>query len=422
VIQALDRASSLMSKLAGGIIVKGITDVYPQEIKQNQIKLSTKHINRILGSNLSDKEIISKLTGLELKVDKDMVRIPTFRVDLKQPIDLVEEVARLVNYTNLPSRKFTKIPYESSKSILETQINFVRDEMISLGVQEAYTTSMIKEEEAALFIEDETIPILNPISDDMNTMRPSLFPGLLRSIAYNTNRHNKDLRLFEIGRVFQKSSDEKLPCQPYKLAMVLTGSRYNTSWNSPKDNVDFYDIKGYLEAFIGKLFLDNSNIILYDRIKYISDDQSVIMQISGKKVGECGQISSQVLKVFGITDAVYGFELNLDTIFSKMDMNRQFKPIPRFPFVERDLAFILDRAITSSEVVEFIQKTGSTLLKDVEIFDIYKGEKLGDDKISLAVRMRFQSQERTLNDKEVDEIFDRIIASVNKKFKSSLRE
>ncbi len=422
VIRALNRAASLMSDIAGGTVVEGILDIYPKAITPEHIPLDPHHINRILGTDLTENKIKGKLTSIELKIDSNCVQIPTFRVDLKQPIDLVEEVARLVNYTNLPSKKVTEIPYENQQSSLERHLNFMREQMLGLGVQEAFTSSMIKYEEAEPFTDNELVRILNPVSDDMNTMRPSLFPSLLKALAHNINRHNKDLSLFEIGRVFNNYNNSDLPNQPYKLAMILTGSRYREGWNTPNNEVDFYDIKGYLEALIGKIFLDNSDIILYDRIKHFSAEQSVALQISGNKVGECGQISEQVLKVFGIKEKVFGFELNLDVIFQHLNLSRQYQPIPKFPFVERDLAFILNRSVTAGAVIEFIQKAAGDLLKEIEIFDIYRGEKLGDDKYSLAVRMRFQSLERTLNDIEVDEIFNRIITKVNHEFKSSLRE
>ncbi|MBN2426091.1 MAG: phenylalanine--tRNA ligase subunit beta [Calditrichaceae bacterium] len=422
VLKALNRAASLMASLAGGTVVSGICDVYPAEITPDKIPLDCTYVNKILGSDLSEKVIRQKLSGLELDVRKDEIIVPTFRVDLKTEIDLVEEVARLINYSNLPSKRVTNIPYEIEQRPLEKQINLVRQTMINLGLQEALTTSMIRKEEAQFFSDKEPVSILNPVSDDMSVMRNSLFPGLLHAVSYNRNRHNKNLRFFEIGRVFdQIKGQDNLPDQPYKAAVVICGKRYSEGWNTSAEPVDFYDIKGFLESFLDKLFLDNSDIILYDTSSYFDNNLSMNLIVSQQITGACGRFSDKIIKFFDIDEEVYGFEINLDALFRHLDLSRQYTPIPKFPFVERDLAFVLEDSITAKSVADCIRKRGGELLKNLQIFDVFRGGKLGNDKKSLAIRMRFQSAERTLTDKEVDGIFNRIIVKVNKEFNASLR-
>ena len=422
VLKALNRAASLMATLAGGTVVSGICDVYPAEIAPDKIPLDCAYVNKILGSDLSEKVIRQKLSGLELDVRKDEVVVPTFRVDLKKKIDLVEEVARLINYSNMPSKKVTSIPYEIEQRPLEKQINLVRQIMINLGLQEVLTTSMIRKEEAQFFSDKEPVSILNPVSDDMSVMRNSLFPGLLNAVSYNRNRHNKNLHFFEIGRVFdQIRSQDNLPDQPYKAAVVICGNRYSEGWNNSAEPVDFYDIKGLLESFLDKLFLDNSDIILYDTSSYFDYNLSMNLIVSQQITGACGLFSDKIIKFFDIDEEVYGFEINLDALFRHLDLSRQYTPIPKFPFVERDLAFVLEDSITAKSVADCIRKTGGELLRNLQIFDVFRGGKLGNDKKSLAIRMRFQSAERTLTDKEVDRIFNRIIVKVNKEFNASLR-
>ncbi len=423
VITAINRASSLMQDLAGGTVAEGICDVYPKEIKPHRIPLNHDKINRLLGTSFSLDEIKERLLSVHLGIDGNDVVIPTFRPDLKINVDLAEETARLVNYSNLPVNLVTEVLYEQEQPCLEKRNTFLRNCMLELGIQEAFSSSMLKESEASPFTQEDVIRIMNPISDDLTVMRPSLLPGLLKAISYNINRNIHNIHFFEIGRIFKNFKGEKLPEQPYSLAAVICGERFIPDWSSKNTEIDFFDIKGFLENFISKISLDNSNFILYDNPCYFLVQETIAL-LAGEKdlVGLCGKIDPQICSLFGIETSVYAFELNVDILSRYFNNERTYKPVPRYPYSEKDMALVFNESVLSGDVLNYIQKIAGSLLNDIFVFDIFRGGNLPGDKKSLAVKMRFQSYERTLSDKEVDKLFHKIIDKTCKEFDASLRK
>ena len=418
---ALNRAAYLMEKYAAGTVVGGVADVYPQEIKPNRVPFHPEKINRLLGTDYSREFIVEKLQRLELTVQNDSVVVPTFRVDIKQGVDLAEEVGRTVNYSNLPVKEYTTIHYQTPLSDGEKKLRFFTRNMLELNLREAFCASMIKLSEAELFQNGGQIAILNPISDDMTTMRPSLLPGLLKAVNHNINRNMNDVRLFESGRIFTHYRPGQLPDQPYSLALVLSGKRWQEGWNSKPDMVDFYDIKGYLESFLAKIALDNFQFILYDQSSYLCAEEALALEVNNRQMGVCGKIKPEISTRFGIDQPVYAFEINLDLISEVVQFERQYVPVSRYPYSERDMAFLLDDSTPAGSVLTFIRKNAGDLLQDLQVFDVFRGGNIEAGKKSAAFRMRFQALDRTLGDKEVDKIFRRLIKQVEKQFHASLR-
>ena len=420
---AINRAASLIAELAGGKIPAGMVDVYPKPIEPLTIDFRPERVNKVLGSTLSRETIVDKLRSIQLQIDGNRAVVPTFRVDLKSEIDLVEEVARLVNFSNLPARETTEIPYEFEQPRTEIVLQFLRQKMLETGVQEIFTNSMLKKEEAAYFEQGGTpIHILNPISDDMAAMRPSLLPGMLKAVAHNINRNQFNLQFFEIGRVFTDYQTNELPHQPYQVAAVITGNRYPEHWSQKAQPVDFYDIKGLLETFLSKIFLDNIQFILYDKARYFDSSQTIAIQIKNNIIGLCGKVDEAVCGALGIERDVFAFEVNADELSELIRFERIYEPIPRFPYVEKDLAFVIDDSILSADLLDFIRQTAGKLLRDVDVFDVFSGKSVPKGKKSVAIRLRFQSPERTLKDEEVDKIFRRIIQRVTLNFGITLRD
>jgi len=421
--RAIDRAASLMAELSGGTVLSGTVDVYPRPIETAGISFRPERVNKVLGSSLSEETIIEKLRSIQLSVDGHRVTVPTFRVDLKSEIDLIEEVARLVNFSNLPSKETTEIRYEFEQTRGEVLLQFLRQKMLETGLQEIFTNSMIKKEEAVHFeTGGEPIHILNPISDDMAVMRPSLLPGMLKSVGHNINRNQFNLHFFEIGRIFTNYRPNELPDQPYHLAAMITGSRYPEHWSQKVQPVDFYDIKGLLEAFLDKIFLDNIEFILYDKAGYLDSSQSIAIQLKNNIIGLCGKVDESVCAAFGIEREVFAFELDVDTVAEQIDFERTYEPIPKFPYVEKDLAFVIRDEVQAAELLEFIRKTAGPLLRELTVFDVFTGKSVAQGKKSVAIRLRFQSAERTLKDEEVDVIFRKIIRRVTENFGITLRD
>ncbi|MGD9898936.1 MAG: phenylalanine--tRNA ligase subunit beta [Calditrichaceae bacterium] len=422
VLQALNRAAALISDIAGGDIARGIVDVYPEPVEKQEVHFRPERVNRLLGSNLENAVIIEKLESLGIVYSQNKAVIPTFRVDLQREVDLIEEVARLVSYENLPVNITTEIPYETDEFTSENLISQMRANLIELGLNESFSNSMLPSDEVQPFSQGENVTILNPISDDMTTMRPALLPGLLKAVAYNQNRNISDIRLFEIGRVFRNYKKDRLPDQPKTIAGVISGKRFPQTWNSSKELVDFYDIKGIAESFLAKIFLDNFHIILYDKYAYMLGQETIAFLFKEQIFGYCGRVDDQIIKSFGINNPVYAFEFDVDLIVGNLKTSKKYAPVPKFPYIEVDMALVMGEEIGSADVIKFVSETGRPLLNHVEVFDVYRGDKLPEAQKSLAIRMRFQSPKRTLSDNEVDKIFRKIISESELKFNAKLRK
>ncbi len=422
VLQALNRAAALISEIAGGEIAQGIVDVYPDPVEKQEVHFRPERVNKLLGSNLETTVIIEKLKSLGIVYGQNKAIIPTYRVDLQREVDLIEEVARLVSFENLPVNITTEIPYEIDENSSEKIVSRMRDNLIELGLNESFSNSMLRSDEAQPFSQGENVTILNPISDDMTTMRPSLLPGLLKAIAHNQNRNIQDIRLFEIGRVFRNYKKDQLPDQPKIIAGVISGRRFPQTWNSSTEMIDFYDAKGISESFIAKIFLDNFHIILYDKYVYLSGQETIAFSYKNQIFGYCGRVDDKIIKSFGINNPVYAFEFDVDLIVGKLTTSKKYAPVPKFPYIEVDMALVMNEEISSADVISFVSEIGRPLLNHVEIFDVYRGNNLLESQKSLAIRMRFQSSERTLSDKEVDKIFRKIISESERKFNARLRK
>ena len=276
---ACDRAAWLMAELAGGEVLEGIVDEYPVKIKPKKVKVRLKRINHLLGTRLSEKEVSSIFSRLEISYQKGEAIIPTFRPDLEREVDLIEEVARLINYDNIPVKEQTNIDYDVSPNRDEILHQFLKSEIREQGYYEVLTNSMVSSRELETIEKNDFVKIMNPISDDMNIMRRSLIPGLLKVLAYNLNRNATELRIYEMGRVFHSSETESPDSQPYFLSGLMYGLRRHPGWSEEESEVDFYDIKGSVEAYLDKIFLDNFELILYDKTIYFDQDQVIGIRI-----------------------------------------------------------------------------------------------------------------------------------------------
>ncbi len=408
VIFALDRAAAMIADLAGGTVLNGHIDVYPQPIAPVTVPLKLERVNRILGSDLADSEIIGLLSRVHLNYDQGRVSVPSYRHDIKLDIDLIEEVARLKNYDNLPTSVYEPLSLEQPVRIREVTFRLLRDALTHVGLQEVFTNSMISEKQLIAPEEKKAVKILNPISDDLAFMRQSIYSGLLPVVAYNLNRHQNMVHIFEIGRVFNHS-EEELPEQPTRVAIALSGPRAPQNWATPEEQVDFYDLKGILEGFFNEIHLDNIRFILYSDSSLYQKHHAAEIYIDDKKAGTCGLFNRATCKRFGINQAVYGAELDYDVMEKSLKRELKYQTIPRFPYIEKDVAFVVDKAMSAEEVISLIRKYGGRLLTGIDVFDVYEGEKIASGKKSIAFRLRFQSLERTLKDSEVEHIFRKII-------------
>ncbi|MEE9225728.1 MAG: phenylalanine--tRNA ligase subunit beta [Bacteroidota bacterium] len=428
-VTAVDRAAQLMAEVTGGEVLQGVVDVYPKKLRRRKVRLRTGRVNEFLGTSLPNSQIRGILLSLGLSVKRVrnstfLVEIPSFRVDLEREIDLIEEVARIFGYDNIEERQVVSVQLSG----VAPEVSFrdtVREYMIGAGFQEIVTNSM-QQKEIVDSCSEKSVYVMNPMSKDMAALRASLVPGMLGAIQHNLNRGNKNLRLFELGRVF--SLDSSSPRSAYvkgyveeeRVCVGFTGDANLAAWYGPSRRADIFDLKGELEAFFEKISLDKIRFIYYSRSNTLSETP-VFIEINGSYAGYFAQVNDEWLKRFEIGQDVFVWELDVDLLQTSRRVNRKYNRLPRFPVVPRDLAFTVDRSIGVEELKECIERSGGNLLRSVRLFDVYSGESVPLGKKSAAFSVEFQSEERTLTEEEVESVIGVIVREMEKKFKAELR-
>jgi len=428
VVKALDRASELMNEIAGGKISKGRIDVYPNEITPNEVKLSTKRLNNLLGTEIKPKEIkeIMLRIGIEIETrdthgDEISFKIPSFRVDITREIDLIEELARHYGYNRIPS----SLPSVAMKTdglkkekVLE---NKLRQILNSNGFLEVINYSFEDPEILNLFNLSKPLKILNPISKEGSVLRTNLLSGILRNISLNLKHQVQDIRIFEIGRVYIPNK-KGLPDEINKITVAATGSREEDLWG--KDEFDFYDLKGVLERILEEYALyEKTKLIKSEKLGFLHPGKSAKIVYEDEEFGFLGQLHPEIIGKMDISQRVYLFELDLDKLDSVYrDEKIPFRPIPRFPAVKRDIAVIVDEELPVGEIVNELKKVESPLIEDIGVFDVFKGGAVERGKKSVAISIVLRAADKTLTDEEVNKIQSRALDTLNLAFGAELRK
>ncbi len=433
-LKALNRAISLIVRYSGAEASGSIVDCQGTLPEIQPIQLRVQRTANLLGDDFTLKQISNMLNAIEVtstQIDKDtlLVTPPSFRVDLEREIDLVEEVARLKGYNEIPTTLPTVPMAFSSQAkgrMLRREIGRI---MIGLGCSEAINYSFTDPahlDKLSLEKDDprrRTINIMNPLSEEQSVMRTTLLPGLLENARHNINHQNNDLRLFELGKVFLPVDGQEQPLEEQHITAVFCGRRQldGPPVHFGATPFDLYDAKGIIENILNEIRLQ-AHFIIGANAPYSTPEQFLTIETAGKYIGELGKLSSTTLKTFGIKEEVYFLDLNLDNLGSVRTAGIKFKPLSRFPAVKRDLAIIVDDEIGAGEIVDAIINQGFKLLQQVEIFDIYQGNPISDGKKSVALSLTYHSAENTLKDKAVAKVQNKIIALVVDKFHGKLRE
>ena len=426
-LYAAERAAQLMAELGGGLVCKGSIDVYPNKIEKKKVTLRESRILRILGYPVVTEKVrqILKNLSMEILSEKDGVfelAIPTCRPDIEREIDVIEEIARINGYDNIPAVE--RIANNLDKKEDESEYaDKVRNMATSLGFYEIQNNSLVSEKLAEMT--GKSIAVLNHQSVDMSNLRTSLVPGLLNTIAKNINFGEKNLQLFEIGNIFNRKSEKINSFDDFSeegsLIFAVTGSAGQKEWHSKDRICDFYDLKGLIDSFINKMGLENSFLDDYN-----TDGNEIYSYFYAKmhgntRIGLGGKVSKDILKQFDIIQDVYCFEFKFDELKNISSAGNKYREPLRFPKVERDFAFIFDKNISNSEIKEYILSCKSKLLKNVRLFDLFESESFGSGKRSLAYSLEFYDETRTLTDEEVEKEFNSLTDSVKKKFNAELR-
>ncbi len=428
-LYSAERAAQLIAELSGGSIASGNIDVYPEKIKQREVPLRFSTVKKLLGYDVPKEKIVTILKALGLQVilesEKEMrFSIPTYRPDLEREVDLIEEIARIYGYNNIPT--ISKISISLGSRIDHSEFTDKMKQLAAgLGFYEMINNPLQSEKVAGLM--GEKIPLLNPQSMDMAYLRTSLIPGALLTVSRNINVGEKNLALFEIGNVFNKKSEESEIksfddfTESENMLILLTGNIREKTWSEDEKATDFYDLKGVINSLLSKISLDN---VLNDSYYHNEDtifNLSFAKKLENSQVGAGGRIKKEVLRQFDIRQDVYCFEFNLEALNKiKVDEKKYLEPL-KFPKSIRDFAFIFDKGIEYADVDKFIKQSSSGLLKSVSLFDLFENESLGENKKSMAFTLEYYSDNRTLTEEEVEKEFSSLIKAVTKKFNAKLR-
>lgn len=415
---AIERACNLLQKYADAKIITGLVKYDTTNIEDKKIDITVKNITDILGINIALEDIVDvfRKLGFTTNINGEVitVSVPKRRIDIWIKEDLVEEVGRIYGVDNIQG----KLPVLATKpGSYDKTTREIRNKMISLGLNETLSYILVNDKEAKMYTNDnyEIVNLLDPMTEERNTLRYSMIPSLVKIYEYNKARMLKDISIFEIGKGFAKIGEEYK--EESKICALMTGE-YELGINN-KTNVDFYVIKGVAEELLEYLGYNNrySFVIKEDMPKEFHPYQTAYISINNDIVGIIGRLHPSISK-----DAVYVMEINLDKLLSKKVGKMKFKEISKFPSIKKDIAIIVDKEKTSEEVATAIKKASGALLSKVELFDVYTGENLGADKKSLAYSLTFEDSKKTLTDEEINQEMDKIIEFLSKKLNAELRK
>ncbi len=438
-VKAAARAAYLMAELAGGKVVPVMGDLYPGQEPQTVVDFDPSHAERILGIEIPDDEIIRILESLEFQVEPATdkigsisIRVPSHRRDVTRSIDLVEEVGRIWGYDRFPRTVMRdELPPQRVNRRLEGAEK-VRDLLTGCGLDEVITYSLVNLEDEAKLTPggappdpEDYLHVMNPLSAEVDTLRQTLLPSLLHTVRQNL-RFLDRVSIFEVGQVFLPKEDQSrpqiLPEEPRRLGIVMTGPREERSWLEGQDRstVDFYDLKGVVETLLARLGLDGS----FQRHKHptFHPGRCAEVSVNGEAVGVMGELHPLVCEAFGLPEQpVCALELDLDALLAPWGRAQEMAPISAHPPVYEDLAIVVSEDIPAVRVRDLILRTGAPLLKSVALFDVYRGEQVGAGKKSLAYRLTYQADDRTLTDGEVAEVRAAIVRHLERELGAVLR-
>jgi phenylalanyl-tRNA synthetase beta chain len=422
---ALKRAAILIKEYANGKIASDVIDFYPEKIEDFQVFLSYESAFRLIGQEIDKETIKNILASLEIKISSETegglgLTIPSYRVDVQREADIIEEILRVYGYNNIKfSHKLnTSISFDSNKDVsLE---NIVANQLTTLGFNETMANSLTKEEYSSFsenLKSEFNVTMLNPLSNDLKVMRQSLLFSGLESISYNLNRKNNSLKLYEFGKTYHKY--EKGYQEDKHLTIFVSGARTKDSWTSLTQNSEFFYLKGIVMSILERIGVTN---IKTSPVKSDVFSEGIVLSLGKNKLVEFGVIKKKILKEFGIKQEVLFADFDWTGILSVSGKKKiKVAMLPKFPSVKRDLALLLDEKITFKEIYDLAFQSERNLLKDVGLFDVYQGDKLPEGKKSYAVSFVLQDNNKTLEDRQIDKIMQKLQQSFEKNLAAVLR-
>jgi phenylalanyl-tRNA synthetase beta chain len=430
-LDSANRAAGLMRDLAGGTVARGMIDILGPIPLPKPVTVRTSRTKKIMGFDVTTKESKEFLKRLQLDIkgetdDSVTALPPPFRMDLEREIDLIEEVARLKGFDRIPETLPNIGMDYAERSPIRTLTERVSEVMLSEGFNEVITYSFIGGDWLNKLGLPEGDPrrtailLANPMNEDMAVMRTTLIPSILKTCVTNINYLNYDVRIFETARVFTPNK-KGLPTEDEHLCALISGKRYPKQWGMPASDVDFFDIKGIWETVVDKLGFLEIEYTENTGHPYLDAGHSCAVTSGKTPVGCVGKVDRTVMKSFDLGRDAYVLEVNLSALVDRTAREFSFRSLSRFPSVLRDISMVVGGDLTSQKIVEAICGAGDTLIKEVTIFDVYQGKQIQEDRKSLALTVRYQSDDKTLTDDEVNAVHGRVLDVLKKKLDVQIR-
>ncbi len=438
-IYAIKQAAILCKQLAGGKVSMQIKDVYPNPIPNAVVELEYGYVDTLIGKEIGKDTIKSIATSLDMKVLKETddaltLEVPAYRVDVQRQCDVVEDILRIYGYNNveIPTRLASALTTPEAADAEYKLENVIGEQLVGCGFNEILNNSLTKTsyyQDLNAYAEENTVKVMNPLSADLGVMRQTLLFGGLESINRNANRKMGNLRFFEFGNCYhynaEKHEDEnpiKAYTEEYHLGLWVTGKRVQGSWAHPDEDSSYYELKAYVENVLGRLGVPAGMIVSAKSQNNIFSSGIEMKNRGGKVFVEMGVVSRELQRKADITSPVYFADIHWTALMKAVRNNKvEFTEISKYPSVSRDLALLVDKNVEFAQIVQIVRQSEKKLLKSVELFDVYEGKNLPVGKKSYAVNFILQDSEKTLNDKAIDAIMNKVVNNLKKQLGAELR-
>lgn len=425
--KASDRAAQLICQYAGGKIRNEFFDSAPGERSLKRIKIKKQEVCEILAVEIDSEKIkkilkrlgISSITSGKASFEFE---IPSHRRDLNIAVDLVEEIARIFGYDNIPIHlPVVKPNLELECSSLHKTEDIIREALKALGFNEVINYSLTSSDvlRNLRIKSDDVISIQNPLSSEMAVLRPSLLPGIVQSLSYNLNRRIEQVKIFELAHVYSRENGKVI--EKLNLSFGLSGLKYIYDWEDKPKNLDFFDGKGTIEVLFKTLGISNFNFSESGFLSLFNPSDAAAIMCKEKIVGYMGEVCKELLEEFDINSPVFVGELFINPLFSFMDFDKKFASFSTYPFIIRDIAILIDENIPAAHVMAVIKRNGKELVKDIRLFDRYAGQQIPSGCVSLAFSIKYQSGKKTLTDEEVNEVHSKVCLALREELKAQIR-
>ena len=439
VIYALKQAAMLCKELAGGKVSMEIKDVYPNPIENPSMRLDYAYVDGLIGKKIGNETIKSILKSLDIEIKKEDaegldITVPAFRVDVQRPCDVVEDILRIYGYNNveIPTTLKSTLTVKDFEDQRHKLMNLVAEQLVGAGFNEILNNSLTKGayyNDLKAYPAENSVTIVNPLSSDLNVMRQTLLFGGLESIMRNANRRMPNLRFFEFGNCYQhfnEKKDNENPMKAYSeeshLGLWITGKRVEGSWIHQNEDSSFYELKAHVDNILRRIGMPQGMLVTEKTDNDIFSSGLRMKLRSGKVMIEMGVVATAIQKKAEINAPVYFADINWTAVTNAVKKSEvHFTEVPKYPAVSRDLALLLDKNIEFAQVEQIARQTEKKLLKKVELFDVYEGKNLPEGKKSYAVNFILQDPEKTMNDKAIDAIMNKLIANLKKQLQCELR-